>query len=245
MKPRSLKVGRARRLLAALSVAATFTTVALGAPTGWAQASGVPHPVLGTRTANGSNPSQELKQLEAAAQAESKATFKITYISNSNGTNSTTTIEQKPPEQLLASGTGEVIFDGTKTYYCDDSSKPPKCTVYPSISESPMAIVIALYSSSTYITIMQGWAALIAAHLPGIKISFSRATFAHLPSECVTWSAEGNTAKYCVANVGILAYVGGTDHGKTSSTFTLSAYSSHVSSSDFKLPKGAKVSTVP
>jgi hypothetical protein len=87
---------------------------------------------------------------------------------------------------------------------------------------------------------MQTWQSILAYDIAGAHISFTGATFAGQASQCVTWSYQGSSAKYCVTDKGILAFVGGGSKG-SSSSFELSSYSSNVSSSDFNLPKGAKI----
>jgi hypothetical protein len=196
------------------------------------------------RSTNGGSPASELKAIAANAQKESKATFKITYTTSGSGSAQAVTLEQKPPDQLVKSNSGVVIYNGKTTYDCTTSGKTTQCETFGSVGESPLAAIVAIYSASTYITIMQTWETIVSMAIPGFKISFTNATYAGLASKCVNWSYQGSNAKYCVADIGVLAYVGGQGKGSSSSastTFELTSYSSHVSSSDFSLPKGAKV----
>jgi hypothetical protein len=190
------------------------------------------------------SPADRLNQIAAAAKAASKETFRLTYTSSGSGSSSKVTLEQKPPKQLFLSGTGEVLFDGKKTYYCSTDSSAPTCIIYSSAGASPLAGMMEVYSATPYLTVMQGWQEIIAARLAGFRISFSNAKFAGQPSTCVTWSYHGSSAKYCVTNKGILAYVGGSGSG-SSSSFELTAFSTHVRDSDFKLPRGAKITSIP
>lgn len=200
------------------------------------------------RSAAGSSSVSKLDKIAAAASAESKATFKLTYTSSGGGSSpSTITIEQKPPEQLFkTSSGGEAVYNGKKAYYCSsDSGSHPTCIIYPSIGESPIAEVVAVYSAGTYVQIMQSWETLLGAGIAGVHISFSSQSFAGQASQCVTWSYNGSKAKYCVTNSGVLAYVGGTSgKGSSSTTFELTYYSSHVKGSDFSVPKGAKITSL-
>ncbi|HMK98416.1 MAG TPA: hypothetical protein VK425_12765 [Acidimicrobiales bacterium] len=192
-----------------------------------------------------SNPGTQLQQIAASAKGESKATFKLTYTSKSSGSSaSQVTLEQKPPDQLFRSGTGEVLYNGKKTYYCSTEGPAPTCLVYGAPGQSPLASMMEIYSAAPYVTIMQGWGELIAARVLGYRISFSRASFAGQHSECVTWSYHGSMTEYCVTDKGILAYVGGSGSG-SSSSFELTAYSGHVNRSDFNLPQGAKIMSYP
>lgn len=192
----------------------------------------------------GGGPESKLKQIEAAAGSESKATFAITYTDFSSSGPSKFTIEQMPPYQLFGTSSGVVIYNGKKTYYCSTGSSGNTCVAYGSVNASPAAAFINIYSASTYVGIMQGWQGLLAARIAGVHISFSNAHFAGQASECVSWSYQGSSAKYCVTDKGILAYVGGSQKGSNSG-FELTRYSSRVSRSAFDLPRGAKIMAMP
>jgi hypothetical protein len=181
-----------------------------------------------------------LKGIEAAAAAESKATFSITYTSTGPGSQTEFTIEQKLPDQLFKASTSEAIYNGKKTYYCSTSGKSTTCVPYGAIGSSPLEGLVEVYSAGTYVTVMQSWQTILAYNLAGAHISFTSATFAGQASQCVTWGYQGSNAKYCVTDKGILAYVGG-GNKSSSSNFELTSYSSNVNSSDFNLPKGAKI----
>lgn len=254
MKFEPRRAGRSVRLAAILAVTAPLGLL-LASGAGPAQASSLRTTPLGARLALGgvqgvreyrtSGAGNRLQKIEAAANKESKATFKLTYVSKDSGSNSQITIEQKPPEQLWKTSDGEMIFNGKKAYYCSTSGGTT-CMVYGSMSASPLAGMIGLYSASMYVQEMQGWQGLISEHIFGFRISFSRARFAGQASECVTWSYQGTNTKYCVTNSGVLAYVGSS--GKSSggnSSFVLTSFSSHVRGSDFWLPRGAKITKLP
>jgi len=194
------------------------------------------------RSTDSSSAASKLKQIAAAAASESKATFDITYTSTGSGSPTQFTIEQKLPDQLFKSKSGEVIYNGKKTYYCSSSGSTTTCFVYGTIDSSPLVGLVDVYSATTYITIMQTWESILAYKIAGVHISFTGATFAGQASQCVTWSYQGSNAKYCVTDKGILAYVGGGSKG-SSSNFELTRYSSNVNSSDFNIPKGAKITS--
>jgi hypothetical protein len=193
------------------------------------------------RLADGSSAVSKLKQIEAAAASESKATFAISYTSTGSGSSSTFTIEQKLPDQLFKTSSSEGIYNGHKTYYCSLGSGTDTCVAYGSIDESPLEGLVEVYSAGTYVTIMQSWESILAYSISGVHVSFTSATFAGQASQCVTWSYQGSNAKYCVTDKGILAYAGGGKKGSSSTSFELTSYSSKVNSSDFNLPKGAKI----
>ncbi len=192
------------------------------------------------RLPDGSSAASKLKGIEAAAAAESKATFSITYTSTGSGSPTQFTIEQKLPDQLFKSSSSEVTYNGKKTYFCSASGKTTTCVVYGAIDSSPLEALVDVYSASTYITIMQSWQTVLAYGIAGVHISFTGGTFAGQASQCVTWSYQGSNAKYCVTDKGILAYVGGGSKS-SSSNFELTKYSSSVNSSDFNIPKNAKI----
>jgi hypothetical protein len=233
---------RGHKVVAALGT--TVLSVALctlsSAPSSFAQTVKLVGAGKIVRTADGVSPVSKLKGIEAAAAAESKATFSVTYTSTGSGSQTKFTIEQKLPDQLFKSSSGEAIYNGKKTYYCSTDGKGATCVVYGAIGSSPLEGLVEVYSAGTYITIMQTWQSILAYDIAGAHISFTGATFAGQASQCVTWSYQGSSAKYCVTDKGILAFVGGGSKG-SSSSFELSSYSSNVSSSDFNLPKGAKM----
>jgi hypothetical protein len=233
---------RGRKVVAAL--AATVLSVALctlsSEPSSFAQPAKLVAAGKIVRAPDGGSAASKLKGIEAAAAAESKATFSITYTSTGSGSSTLFTIEQKLPDQLFKSSSGEAIYNGKKTYYCSTDGKGAICEVYGAIGASPLEGLVDVYSAGTYITIMQTWQSILAYNIAGVHISFTGGTFAGQASQCVTWSYQGSNAKYCVTDKGILAYVGGGSKG-SSSNFELSSYSSNVGSSDLNLPKGAKI----
>jgi hypothetical protein len=236
---------RGRKVVAAL--ATTVLSVALcalsSAPSAFAQTAKVAGAGKIVRAADAASPVSKLKGIEASAAAESKATFSVTYTSTGSGSPTKFTIEQKLPDQLFKSSSGEAIYNGKKTYYCSTDGKGARCVVYGAIGSSPLEGLVEVYSATTYITIMQTWQSILAYNIAGVHISFTGASFAGQASQCVTWSYQGSSAKYCVTDKGILAFVGGGSKG-SSSNFELSSYSSSVNSSDFTLPKGAKMGSV-
>jgi len=231
---------RVAKVLTLLGTAALSATLGLASSIPSISAQPAPRLAAGKSV----NPATELQKLQAAAQSESKATFDITYTSaSSSSSSSQVTFAQKPPDELFKSGTSVVIYNGKTTYYCSSEKRGTDCASYGSIGDSPLAMVFDVYSASTYIPIMEGWDTIISAGIPGFHIGFTSTKFAGQPSECVTWSYKGSSAKYCVTNSGILAYVGGSS-SSSSSTFSLTSYSAHVSNSDFKLPRGLKITKI-
>jgi hypothetical protein len=242
----SIRNYRGRKVVVALGT--TVLSLALctlsSAPTSFAQTARLVSAGKVVRSPDGSSAASKLKGIAAAAAKESKATFSITYTSTGSGTPTQFTIEQKLPDQLFKSSSGEAIFNGKKTYYCTTSGKSTTCITYGAIDTSPLEGLVDVYSAGTYITIMQSWQTVLAYVSTGVHISFTGGTFAGQASQCVSWSYQGSSAKYCVTDKGILAYVGGGSKG-SNSNFELTRYSSSVNSSDFNLPKGAKMAPSP
>lgn len=190
----------------------------------------------------------KLQRVEAAVDKEPRATFKITYAYRNNQAKGSYSLEQQPPDQLLQTSPpspAELINNGKQIYDCALYGKPVTCIVYPSESASrARGLMGALFDVGTYVSTMKGWGAMIGTRIAGFRVSFSTATFAGQPSDCVSWDFGNQNAKYCVTDNGILAYVGGSGGG-SSNAFWLTSYSSHVSRSDFSLPKGAKITKLP
>ena len=231
---------RTSRRLTALITGVAAASMTLAAVTPAALASSKPP--------SGSAQSK-LQKLEAAVNKESKATFKITYAYRNNKSKGSYSVEQQPPNQLVRTSPpspDELIYNGKQAYDCGLGGKPITCIVYPSQSATSVrALMGTLLDVGTYVSTMKGWEVMIGTRTPGFNVSFSTATFARQPSDCVRWSFGSQDAKYCVTDKGILAYVGGSNGHGSSNAFWLTSYSSHVSSSDFSLPKGAKVTKLP
>ena len=148
---------RGRKVVAALGT--TVLSVALctlsSAPSSFAQTAKLVGAGKIVRTADGGSSVSKLKGIEAAAAAESKATFSVTYTSTGSDSQTKFTIEQKLPDQLFKSSSGEAIYDGKKTYYCSTDGKGATCVVYGAIGSSPLEGLVEVYSAGTYVTIMQ------------------------------------------------------------------------------------------
>jgi hypothetical protein len=150
------------------------------------------------------------------------------------------TIEQKPPKTVFKSGEGEAIGTGTATYFCSTGSAQVTCVTGGTGSANPLAGITQLFSPESAVAALQTAQAQLAAKAQGYDVSFSNENFAGVGAKCVTVSASGQTGKYCVTKDGILAFA-----GTAAQNFQLSSYSTSVSDSDFSLPAGATVVTVP
>ena len=187
----------------------------------------------------GSDQASQIAALSASVQAAEHGTFKAVYTSTTNGTSDTVTIEQKPPKSVFASKGGSAINDGTKTYFCSTSGAGASCFSSAG-GTNPLAALVQLFSPATAITAFQQAQTQIAARVSGYSVTFSSQTFAGQASTCVNINGQGQAGKYCVTKSGILAY-----EGTATSNFQLTSFSSVVADSDFSLPAGASVVTLP
>jgi hypothetical protein len=173
-------------------------------------------------------------------QAAEHASYKAVYTTqNSGGTSQTITIEQKPPKSVFSSGSGSVINDGTHTYFCSSSGGQQSC-VSEAATTNPLASITAIFSPQTVLSALQQAETSAAAHAAGYSATFSNGTYGGQPSTCAEFTSTGKAVRYCVTDSGILAYV-----QSAGGSFTLSSYSSSPADSDFALPSGATVITVP
>lgn len=184
-------------------------------------------------TAGSGGGSNQLTQLANEMNSGLNTTFKATYSGTSGGQTQTVTLEQAPPNSLFSSGTGEVISNSSKTYFCSTSGQET-CVV--ESGPNPLAGLLSLYSPKTYISDLQ--AAQASAH--GSNLSFSTKTIAGQSSNCVTVTGVASNGTYCVTSSGILASV-----SSGSDSFTLTSYTTNVPASDFRIPSGASTQSIP
>jgi hypothetical protein len=183
----------------------------------------------------GSSAAGKIAALASSVQGAETATFKVVYSITGAGQAQTVTLEQAPPKSLLSVKSGAVIDTGTATYFCSESGATQCLSAG---TTNPLASLTALFSPQTALTELH--AAQADAALKGYTITFSSGSYAGQSTTCATVSGMGNSAKYCVTKQGVLAYV------KTgSTTFQLESYSSSPAASDFALPPGATVETLP
>ena len=221
------------------NTAATTTSAAPGSG-GSSQTSGSPG-TSGSSGSSGSSSSQ-LRSLSSAVQSGEHLTFKATYTSQTaGGASQTITIEQKPPKSVFASGTTSLINDGTTTYVCTAGGDTQQC-VSESTGANPLASLGAILSPQTVLSYLQQAESQAAAHAAGYSLTFSNGTYAGQAAKCVAASGGvvGAGGKYCVTDSGVLAFV-----QSAGGSFELTDYSAAPPDSDFSLPAGASVITVP
>jgi hypothetical protein len=193
-----------------------------------------------TAASGGSSTSSgQFETITSAIKLGESATFKATYNVNASGTTTTVTLEQKPPKTLFSiAGQGEVISDGTTSHFCTTGAAASCLTE--SGSSNPLASLTQLFSPQTALTALEQAKTRLSARAAGYNVTFSSQTFAGQDSTCVTASAPGGSAKYCVTKGGVLAY-----EGAGGATFQLTNLSTVVADSDFNLPAGASAITMP
>lgn len=233
----SFRLCRVRHLLPGLAVAGAL--VLAGCSSSPSNSAATTSTSSASSGSSGSSTSDQLKSLSAAVQASEHGTFKAVYTATESGQTQTVTIEQSPPKSYFATSDGAVIDTGTTTYFCSTSSGQQTC-LSTSGSNNPLAALVNLFSPATAVTYLQQAETEVAAHVAGVNVSFSSQTFAGQDSTCVTASVSGQSGKYCVTKSGILAY-----EGTGGNSFELTSYSSTVTDSDFSLPAGATVETIP
>jgi hypothetical protein len=162
--------------------------------------------------------SSQISSIATAINGAKNATFKAVYTETAGGTTQTVTLEQAPPNSLFASGGSRVITTASGTFACQTGAG---CTALPAGVPNPSAALAAAFSPSAALTAIQA-----AANQPGVTVDSE--TFAGQASTCVSYSAAGQTAKYCVTNSGVLA-----SESTTGVSFTLTTYTATVPASDF------------
>jgi hypothetical protein len=242
---------RARWALAVAAVAAG--TLAAGC--GGSSTSPSSTAATGSTTGTGGT-SGQLKALGGSIQAAKNATFKAVYTSTSSGGGTeTVTLEQSPPKQVFSTtdssgNTSTLLNTGSATYACSASpDSAPTCTSMAAAGGAgALSALIGVYNGSAALSVINGWQSIVAAHLTGVSLTFSNATVAGQPVRCAKWSYQGSDATYCVTDSGVLAKVatsGGGSSSASSSNFELTSFTTSPPASDFELPAGATVVTVP
>ena len=183
--------------------------------------------------------SDQLSAFTGKLKSAEQATFKATYQASYSGNNETVTLEQAPPKSYFASSGGSVINTGTTTYFCSTANGSESC-ISESSSANPLAALVDLFSPAAAVTALQGFESQVVAHAAGVNVTYSTSSFAGQSANCVNVSHAGQSEKYCVTASGILAYA-----GVGPNSFQLTSYSTTVAQSDFSLPAGATVETLP
>lgn len=209
-----------------------------------------------TATTSSGGGAGQLKAFGGTIESAKNATFKAVYsTTSSDGGTQTITLAQSPPKQVFSttdsSGTvSTMVNTGTATYSCETSpGGTPTCTsMSSSAGAGALSALVGVYNGSTALSAINGWQSVVAAHVTGASLSFTRTTIAGQAVRCANWAYQGSSATYCVTNSGVLAKVstsGGAGSSATSSNFELTDFSASPPASEFDVPAGATVVTVP
>jgi len=204
-------------------------------------------------TAAGGSGTARLDALAGDVKAAQKSTFKAAYTSTSDGKASTITLAQSPPKQLFSTtdssgSTTSLINTGATTYSCTGGSgSEVTCTsIGGKLAGAALSSLVDVYNGSTALTVFNAWRSAIVARVAGASLHFTSTTIAGQPSTCANWNRSGDTATYCVTSTGVLAKVETSSGSSGSGTsFELTSYSTSPPASDFAVPSGATVVTLP
>lgn len=162
--------------------------------------------------------SSKISSIAESINGAKNATFKAVYTETAGGTTQTVTIEQAPPNSLFSSGGSRIITTSAGTFACQSGAG---CTALPAGVPNPSAALAQAFSPTAALTAIQA-----EANAPGVNVDSE--TIAGQSSTCVSATAAGQTAKYCVTDSGILA-----SESTTGASFTLTSYTTNVPASDF------------
>jgi hypothetical protein len=194
-----------------------------------------------TTTTVAQSSSQQLQSLTSLAQNSKTATFKAVYTYTSSGKTQTITFAQSPPKYFFQVGTsGFTVNDGTTTYYCAQSH-----CLATSSSSNPLLSLSGLFNGTTFADSVRAYtvaaAALAAA---GVSLTFSTGTYGGVSSQCVHVSDTKSATKtfvWCVASAsGLMDY-----WSAGTSSFALTSFTTSPPASDFAVPAGYTVTTLP
>jgi hypothetical protein len=217
-----------------LAACGSSTTGTTGAGGGSGSSTTASH----SSTTASASPVSKLAGLSASLRNAQTAPYKATYSATYNGKSETLTFEQDPPKSFFSASGGEVIDTGTSTYFCSTSGT---ITCLSASTQNPLASLLDVLSPKTTADSLSAAQSALAAKVSGYSATFSSQTFAGQPTTCVTITGSSGAGKYCVTGTGQLAYVS----SSPSQVFEMTSYSSTVDQSDFSLPQGASVVTVP
>jgi len=193
--------------------------------------------VIAVVPAGATSQSQAFSKLQKYLKSLPKVTYQATYVVKNSGGSQTMVIAQAPPKSYFKTGSGAVISNGKKTYYCSTSSGAPSC-----FAENGAGLgssLTQLLSPAVIGQELNAYQNQYLSHVPGLTVSSSSKTIAGLPSTCVTATAHGQTGTWCVSSKGLLTSV-----TSARNSITLKSYSSSVPSSLFNVPAGS-VQTIP
>ena len=210
-----------------------------------------PTPTTGGGATPAAGGTGDLSGFSATVQKGKNATFKAVYTStSSSGESETITFEQAPPMQLFKTVSGThsslMLNTGSQTLTCEGASgAKPNCVDMGNSGNAALTGMLNFYDGSFVVTTMHSWQMMIGAHVAGVSLKFHDDTIAGQAVQCATWSAQSQSATYCVTHHGVLAKASGSSSSGSQSSFVLTSYSTSARSSDFAVPAGASVASIP
>jgi hypothetical protein len=152
------------------------------------------------------------------------------------------------PSRTATSGSGgvnafQVVVNPSGEFVCtppSSSASPWTCQKLDPATAATENKLFDFYTPSHWITFLQDFS--LAAGFAGDKISSSSLSLNGFNMSCVDFQASGvpGTSTICTTSQGILGYV---KVASDATSFEIRSYSSSPPSSDFQLPRGAKIET--
>jgi hypothetical protein len=180
------------------------------------------------------------------------ATFEATY-KTSGASPATVVYAVKPPNGVSftdtpsgknSTGRVHIIANSTGEYFCGPptgSQSAPHCEKTAALGASTERGLFDFYTPAHWIGFLKGFS--LAAGFAGDKVTSSTKRLNGFTMPCVDFRAAGvpGRSTICTASQGIVGYV---KVAGDATSFQLTKYSSSPSASLFKLPAGAKVTTI-
>lgn len=227
---------------AALVTTALVLGVALSACGSSGKNSSTTTSSMSTTTSTTASGLGAIQQLNQKVEQGQKATFLASWTSTESGKAETITIAQESGKsymQVTSSGSSEdIISTGTETCFCTGSS------CFKESGTNPLAGVLDVYDGQEFLDTTEAFTAQAVLKAEGINLSFTSGTYAGQSSKCVDITKtgkSGGTATWCVSTANGLL----THWSADGNSFSLSSYSSTPPASDFQLPKGATMVSIP
>jgi hypothetical protein len=158
--------------------------------------------------ANGSGPgaaasaADRVEQLRATAARARSGTYAATWTVQSSGKQTTVALAQSPPDVLLRlSSGGAYLRAGPRStaYACTAAGCRAVAT------SSALLASLARFDGSGLAAFLAAYDTPDAVRRSGARITFSKTSYAGLPSTCVTVSGR-STSEACVASEGVVTY---------------------------------------
>jgi len=232
-------------LMAACSSSSSSTTTTTGASSPATSSASSATTAAGSATTAPAGSTAALRTVVAGISKSAGSSFSATYTVDdaTTGQHQTVTFAQSPPRSAVVTPSGSFYIDGTSVTECEGSGAAAKCTTLSTSLGASLSAVTDLFSPGVLTKTLTGIEAEAEAHIAGVTVSTSSATYAGLDSTCATLKDAGHPqpVTYCAANSsGILTYssAGG-------STVTLTAFTANPPASTFAPPAGSTVVTLP